>query len=304
MLKSPTLSTDRPALGRADSPSSTDMSDLGRADSLPAIDISGGCDTDRPLLKAEGVGYHIARRTLLSQVSLTLAPGEFVALIGPNGAGKSTLLRVLTGYTPPSEGTCLLNNTPLRQWPSAQLARQRAVMRQQGALTFPFTVAEVVSMGRAPWPAAADADIVDDVMALTGCRPLAQREFRQLSGGEQQRVRLARALAQLWQQDGPRGWLFLDEPTSALDLYHQQHVLRLLKRLTEDGRLAVCCVLHDLNLASLWSDRILLLHEGRLVAAGTPQDVLTEPQLRRWYQADVSVQLNQENQRPQIFLQR
>ncbi|XBS71670.1 heme ABC transporter ATP-binding protein [Acerihabitans sp. KWT182] len=256
------------------------------------------------LLRAEGVGYHIARRALLNQVSLTLAPGEFVSLIGPNGAGKSTLLRLLTGYIAPSEGACRLNDIPLQQWSAARLARQRAVMRQQGALSFPFSVADVVSMGRAPWNDAHLERTVETVMDVTGCRPLAQREYRGLSGGEQQRVRLARALAQLWHHEGPQGWLFLDEPTSALDLYHQQHLLRLLKRLTEDGGLAVCCVLHDLNLASLWSDRIMLLHEGRLVASGTPQEVLTEQRLRRWYQADIGVQPHQESHRPQIFLRR
>ncbi len=267
-------------------------------------EIPGHGPAGGSLLKAEGLSYHIAHRRLLDRVSLTLAPGEFVSLIGPNGAGKSTLLRVLTGYLAPSEGVCRLNDILLDRWPPARLARLRAVMRQQGALAFPFNVAEVVAMGRAPWTAASDVDTVNKVMAVTGCQSLAQREFRGLSGGEQQRVRLARALAQLWHQDGPQGWLFLDEPTSALDLHHQQHLLRLLKRLTEDGKLAVCCVLHDLNLASLWSDRILLLHQGRLVAGGTPEDILTEQRLRCWYQADISVQLHQENRRPQVFLRR
>jgi len=276
-----------------------DNRDDGARGDMP---MAGG--NDSPMLRAEGIGYRTARRTLLSQVSLTLAPGEFISLIGPNGAGKSTLLRVLTGYLAPGEGICRLNGIPLGAWPAVQLARHRAVMGQQGALTLPFSVAEVVAMGRAPWTASPDAHIVDHVMELTGCQPLARREFRALSGGEQQRVRLAQALAQLWQPDGPQGWLFLDEPTSALDLYHQQHLLRLLKRLTRGGGLAVCCVLHDLNLASLWSDRILLLHEGRLVAGGAPDDVLTERRLRRWYQADVSVQIHPESLRPQIVLRR
>ena len=103
-------------------------------------------------------------------------------------------------------------------------------------------------------------------MAITGCLPLAGRQFAALSGGEQQRVQLARALAQLWCDGAPRGWLFLDEPTSALDLYHQQHLLRLLKSLTSRGHLHVCAVLHDLNPAALWADRILLLHSGRIVS--------------------------------------
>lgn len=255
-------------------------------------------------LTAENLGYRLAGRDLLSEVSLTLAPGELISLIGPNGAGKSTLLRLLAGYLTPSAGQCRLKGTVLARWPAAALARERAVMRQHGALAFQFSATEVVSMARAPWPSAPTKQVVENVMALTGCLPLARREFRALSGGEQQRVRLAQALAQLWREDGPEGWLFLDEPTSALDLYHQQHMLRLLKRLTRQGKMAVCCVLHDLNLASLWSDRVLLLHQGRLVAGGTPEQVLTQQRLQHWYQADLHVQPHGESGVPQVFLRR
>jgi len=113
---------------------------------------------------------------------------------------------------------------------------------------------------------------------------------------------LARSLAQLWCEGGPRGWLFLDEPTSALDLYHQQHLLRLLKALTARGKLHVCVVLHDLNLAALWADRIVLLHEGRIVSQGTPPSVLQADDLTRWYGAQVHVGLHPLNSTPQVFL--
>lgn len=255
-------------------------------------------------LTAEDVGYRVPQRLLLEDISLSLSPGELVSLIGPNGAGKSTLLRLLTGYLTPSVGECRLQDRSLNQWPADELARLRAVMRQQSSLAFPFTVAEVVAMGRAPWQTPPTRDRVAEIMAFTGCDALARRDFRQLSGGEQQRVQLARTLAQLWQDGGPAGWLFLDEPTSALDLYHQQHILRLLRRLTRTGRLTVCCVLHDLNLAALWSDRILLLHEGRLVASGTPAEVLTEARLTRWYRADLVVRPHAEYGVPQISLKR
>ncbi|VFS76469.1 Hemin import ATP-binding protein HmuV [Raoultella planticola] len=112
--------------------------------------------------------------------------------------------------------------------------------------------------------------MIQQVMVETGCDHLAGRRYPSLSGGEQQRVQLARCLAQLWHDDAPRGWLFLDEPTSALDLYYQQHLLRLLKRLTRSGQLHVCVVLHDLNLAALWADRILLLHQGKAGGRGNP----------------------------------
>lgn len=128
------------------------------------------------------------------------------------------------------------------------------------------------------------------------------RRYASLSGGEQQRVQLARALAQLWCDGSPRGWLFLDEPTSALDLFHQQHLLRLLKTLTRKGHLHVCIVLHDLNLAALWADRIVLLHGGNIVAEGAPAEVLQAGTLTRWYGAEVHAGTHPTSGGPQIFL--
>lgn len=255
-------------------------------------------------LKGENLSWRVGSRLLIDDVSLTLRAGEMVSLIGPNGAGKSTLLRLLTGFLTPESGTCLLEGKPLASWPRERLAQTRAVMRQQSHVEFPLTVREVVAMGRAPWPEQTSKPVIEEVMTLTGCDVLANRDYRYLSGGEKQRVQLARALAQLWHRDGPRGWLFLDEPTSALDLYHQQHALRLLHQLTRRGQLTVCCVLHDLNLAALWSDSLLLLHQGRLVAGGTPEEVMTEAILTRWYQADLNVHHHSQDAVPQIVLRR
>ncbi|QKJ87017.1 heme ABC transporter ATP-binding protein [Paramixta manurensis] len=255
------------------------------------------------VLCAEHLSYCRGGRQIIDDVSLRFTRGNMVALIGPNGAGKSTLLRLLTGYLPPSAGQCLLNGRAIDAWPREQLARQRAVMRQQTQVAFSLSVREMVALGRAPWSSHI-AQVVDEVMALTDCASLAQRDYRQLSGGEQQRVQLARALAQLWREDGPQGWLFLDEPTSALDLYHQQHTLRQLHRLTRETALTVCCVLHDLNLAALWSDRLLLLHQGKLVADGTPNEVLTEATLTRWYRADLQVYRHATDTLPQVMLRR
>lgn len=239
---------------------------------------------------------------LLRHISLHLEPGELVALIGPNGAGKSTLLRVLTGYLSPDSGHCLFHDKPLNEWSPQALSRQRAVMRQQSLLGFDWPVEEVIAMGRAPWEPADSRQVVKQVMALTGCAPLSGRKYNALSGGEQQRVQLARALAQLWVNDAPQGWLFLDEPTSALDLYHQQHLLRLLKQLTATGQLHVCAVLHDLNLAALWADKLLLLHQGEIVAQGRPQQVLQADILSRWYGAEVHIGQHPGSPTPQVFL--
>ena len=251
---------------------------------------------------AENIVFHAGQRTLIDDVSLTLSQGELVALIGPNGAGKSTLLRLLTGYLKPASGRCSLAGTPLTAWPPDRLSRYRAVMRQNTQLGFDWPVEAVIGMGRAPWTRRPEASVSEEVMAISGCLPLAGRQFAALSGGEQQRVQLARALAQLWCDGTPRGWLFLDEPTSALDLYHQQHLLRLLSSLTRRGHLHVCVVLHDLNLAALWADRILLLHNGKMVAQGAPEAVLQADTLTRWYGAQVQVGRHPAHAAPQVFL--
>lgn len=251
---------------------------------------------------AEKIDFHTGHRTLINEVSLDLSLGEMVALIGPNGAGKSTLLRLLTGYLNPTGGQCNLADIPLNAWQPERLARRRAVMRQNTQLGFDWPVEAVVGMGRAPWTRYPEPAVVQEVMQITGCLPLAGRQFAALSGGEQQRIQLARALAQLWHEGAPRGWLFLDEPTSALDLYHQQHLLRLLKSLTHQGDLHVCVVLHDLNLAALWADRILLLHNGRLVCEGVPEAVLQADALAHWYGAEVLVGRHPDYATPQVFL--
>lgn len=251
---------------------------------------------------AQDLTYHAAGRAVICDVSLTLAKGDLVALIGPNGAGKSTLLRLLTGFLKPDSGRCTLEGKPLDNWNTQTLSRHRAVMRQQTQLGFDWQVEAVIGMGRSPWTQRPESSVIYQVMQMTGCLPLAGRQYAALSGGEQQRVQLARALAQLWCDGGPRGWLFLDEPTSALDLYHQQHLLRLLKSLTAQGNLHVCVVLHDLNLAALWADRIVLLHEGCIVSQGAPEKVLQADDLARWYGAQVHVGLHPAYHTPQVFL--
>ncbi|ACY84638.1 heme ABC transporter ATP-binding protein [Edwardsiella piscicida] len=258
---------------------------------------------NNPTLQAERLTYSDHGRTLIRQVSLTLPCAELVVIIGPNGAGKSTLMRLLAGYLRPDSGRCTLLGKDLAAWPAQQLAQRRAVMRQHSALAFPFSVREVIAMGRAPCPEG-QQQALQAVMQQSGCLALADRDYRTLSGGEQQRVQLARALAQLWHPNPQPRWLFLDEPTSALDLFHQQHLLRLLHGMTRCEPLSVCCILHDLNLAALYADRILLLHQGALVASGTPEQVLDPALLSHWYRADLTAGRHPESGDPQIHLRR
>jgi len=224
---------------------------------------------------------------IIDDVSLSIKSGEIVIIIGPNGAGKSTLLRLLTGYQKPSSGECYLLDRPLSQWPQKQLAKTK----------------EVIAMGRAPYGKVHFNKAIDEVMLQTDCLQFAERDYRGLSGGEQQRVQLARVLAQLWQPQPSEKLLFLDEPTSALDLYHQQHTLRLLKQLAVKQKLAVCCVLHDLNLAALYADKIILLNKGKIVEQGTPSQVLTVENIQRWYGVDLGIFAHpSESSIPQIYL--
>lgn len=255
------------------------------------------------MLVAENLSFHYGHKKLIEQVSLELNRGEVVVIVGPNGAGKSTLLKLLTGYIKPQSGQCFLLNRPLSQWSQSELSKVRTVMRQQASLNFPFSVQEVIGMGRSPYGKRHYHEAVVDVMAQTDCSDLAYQDYRTLSGGEQQRVQLARVLAQLWQPVPSPKLVFLDEPTSALDLYHQQQTLRLLKQLANQQGYSICCILHDLNLAALYADRILLLHHGQIVSQGHPSEVFTQRNIHQWYQVDLDIYPHPTKQHiPQIYL--
>jgi iron complex transport system ATP-binding protein len=232
------------------------------------------------MLEAKGVGVAIGRHRLLEDVSLAVPPGLVTCVLGPNGAGKSTVLRVLAGALAPSAGTVSLAGRPLAAWPADALARLRAVLPQSSALSFAFTVAEVVLLGRTPHAGrctrAEDRAIVAAAMAAADVSALAARRYPSLSGGEQQRVQLARVLAQVMDQAGryEGRWLLLDEPTASLDLAHQQQLLACARGVAAAGG-GVLAILHDLNLAAAIADRVCLLRQGRVVAQGPPTDVLT-----------------------------
>ena len=225
-------------------------------------------------------------RQVLAGVDLSVRAGELVVLVGPNGAGKSTLLDVLTGDVDVDAGEVDLLGRPVSQWSEAEVARQRAVLPQRPVVGFPFTVTEVVRMGRAPWhrtPAA-----VDDERRVAACLSavevdhLADRSVLSLSGGEAARVALARVLA----QDTPL--LLLDEPTAALDLHHEELTLRVVRDRVTAGAGAVV-VLHDLGLAAAHADRVVVLSAGTVVADGEPGEVLRSDLLSDVYRHPVDV---------------
>ena len=268
----------------------------------PLFYVVDSAQPEDHMISAQNLVYSLQGRRLTDNVSLTFPGGEIVAILGPNGAGKSTLLRQLTGYLQPDSGECRLFNKPLNEWSITELAKHRAVMRQNSHMAFPFSVQEVIQMGRHPHRTGNQDNETAQIMALCDCQALANRNYRQLSGGEQQRVQLARLLVQLWEPTPSPKWLFLDEPTSALDIHHQQHLFRLLRQLVHERQFNVCCVLHDLNLAARYADRVVLMQKGKVIANGKPQDVLTQQALTMLYGADITVLKDPANHSPLIVL--
>ncbi|WP_198670370.1 heme ABC transporter ATP-binding protein [Dyella sp. C9] len=241
---------------------------------------------ERHLLQARDVHLNYGRRQVLRAVSLSARPGRVLALLGPNGAGKSSLLGVLAGLCRPSMGDALLDGQPLARWKPAELARRRAMLSQQVRLGFAFRAEEVVMLGRSPHgattPGAVDRQVVETTMQLTRTRHLAGRDYLELSGGEQQRVQLARVLAQVWDCRAEPGWLLLDEPEAGLDIAHQHELLALARRLAGQG-FGVIAVLHDLNLAARYADEVALLAQGQLLRHGSAHEVLDPAMLSRIY---------------------
>jgi iron complex transport system ATP-binding protein len=232
------------------------------------------------ILAADSITVRIGRKTLLDAVSLALEPGEVIALVGPNGAGKSTLLRVLSGDLAPRPGVVRLRGRDLASFGARDLARHRAVLSQKIAVTFPFTVAEIVQMGAGDQGGPKLDDMIATALAEVDLTDFHDRVFATLSGGEQQRAHFARVLVQLAVGEaahGP-GVLLLDEPTASLDLKHQLDLARSTRRCAERGVAAVV-ILHDLNLATLFAGRIAVLYRGKIAGDGPADRTITDAML-------------------------
>lgn len=249
--------------------------------SLPVRAATGAvvCRTESVLLERGG-------RKLLDEVSLEVRAGEVLALLGPNGAGKSTLLNLLSGDMKPDRGDVLFGDRSISEWSLSDLSRRRGVLLQDNQLLFPFTVHQVVEMGRAPWRRTPleddDNEAIAESIRAADIAHLGNRRVPSLSGGERARAAFARVMA------GRTGVLMLDEPTAALDLGHQEAVLGIARDHALAGD-AVIVVLHDLNLAGAFADRIALLQEGRIVACDAPDRVLTAEIVSEVYRTPVEV---------------
>ena len=257
--------------------------------------------TSEPLIELTSVGLALDGRAILKNVSLQVFPGEVLALVGPNGAGKSSLLSVMSGDVQATTGRALLQGRDVSKYRVDEAARQRSVLMQSNEVSFPFTVAEIVEMGRAPW--ARTTSLADDNKAIAEAlekadvEHLVERRFNQLSGGERARVSLARVLAQRTPV------VLLDEPTAALDLKHQESVMKTVREIAGQGR-AVVVVVHDLSVAAGYADRVAMVVEGKIAAVGSPREVITAKRVSEVYGVAVDIETVGSPARPVILPQR
>lgn len=254
-----------------------------------------------PAIQTRNLSFAYKDRAVLHAISLSVAGGEMVGILGPNGSGKTTLLKILSAVLH-GRGEVALSGKKIESYGKRELSRLFAVVQQEARVNFPYTAAEIVLMGRAsyhsPWALEGkkDIDVTRASMDLTDSLPLADRYLHELSGGEKQRVMIARALAQ-----EPK-ILLLDEPSAFLDLKHQVQVFALLRRLNRERGLTVVAALHDLNLAALFFPRLIMLRDGRIYRDGSPSEVLTEESIEEVYGIRVRVEQDPMSDKPQLFI--
>ncbi len=250
------------------------------------------------MLTAEKISYAVKNKTILREIGFEVRPGELLAVIGPNGAGKSTLLKILSGELSHYAGKVSFQNQDLKKIKPREQALKRAVLSQSISLTLPFKVSEVVMMGRYPHfdsaPSLKDEQIVSECLDRVGMKAFSERNFLTLSGGEKQRIHLARVLAQLHTESDEPRLLFLDEPVNGLDLKYQQQVMKIAREWMGPHN-SVIAVLHDLNLAAHYADRVLLLDKGKQEILDTPEKVLTKENIHKVYDIEVQIIRQEEN---------
>lgn len=241
------------------------------------------------MLNVSDISITRGHQQIIKQVGFELPSGTVLGVLGTNGAGKSTLLAGISGEIPLQTGQVMLNGRTMADWPAIERAKQLAVLPQSAHLNFAFTAAEVVAFGRLPHQTGSqkDHEIVKTVLALTDTQHLAQRNYLELSGGERQRVHLSRILAQLWPIT-EHSVLLLDEPTSMLDPLHQHTLLKVVKHCAEEGA-AVIVILHDLNLAARYCDRIVLLDQGHVFIDDSPAKALTAETIEHIFGLSVTI---------------
>ncbi|OMF24816.1 ABC transporter ATP-binding protein [Paenibacillus sp. FSL H8-0548] len=255
------------------------------------------------MIEVRDIVHRVQGRPVLNGLSCTFQQGCMYGVIGPNGVGKSTLLHLLSGVDQPSRGEVRLDGVSMASYPRKQLAKKMAVLQQSGLPPVGFSVREVVSMGRSPFQSWLGTDsedgetIINAALRAMGLQELEHRKMDQLSGGERQRVALAKLMAQ------EPSIILLDEPTTYLDIGYQVQLLDTVRAWQRERKLTVIAVLHDLNLASLYCDELVVLHQGKVAAVGTPHAVLTTELIDQVYEAKTAIISHPLTGAPQIMLQ-
>ncbi|MBC8198859.1 MAG: heme ABC transporter ATP-binding protein [Desulfobacterales bacterium] len=253
-------------------------------------------------VEIKSLSFSYIDNEVLKNLSFSISEGEFFIIIGPNGSGKTTLMKTIAGILKPKQGKLRIFDRPLKDYTRKDLAKTVALVPQMAGLDFPFTVTELVLMGRSPhlsmlgFEQEKDLEIADKAMTLTGVDHLAHRKIDQLSGGECQRVFIARAICQ-----EPK-IILLDEPTASLDLAHQVKVMDLMEKLKKEIGFTVIVVLHDVNLAAMYGSHLLLLNAGIIASLGKPKDVLTRQLLEKTYNCKLLVDESPAGKFPRITL--
>jgi iron complex transport system ATP-binding protein len=256
------------------------------------------------MLKTENIYYRIGNKLILNGINAEFRPGELNMILGPNGSGKSTFLKIFSGEIKATDGCVSYNNQKIADLKKEELAKHRAVMSQQPELSFPLMVEEVVMMGRYPHftfnPNKKDEAICNEVINRMNLNSFKERNYLTLSGGEKQRVQYARVLAQIWEKPTKEyRYLFLDEPLTSLDINYQQEFLQIAREFANNNTVLVA-VMHDINLAVQYADKLFFLKDGELVAHGSPKDILSQELIRKVFKIQATIINNPVTNNPLI----
>jgi iron complex transport system ATP-binding protein len=254
------------------------------------------------MIETKNIFYSAGKKSIVKDCSVNVRPGFFTAIVGPNGAGKTSLLKIISREVSRYKGEVLLNGRDVSKIKSNDLSMLRAVLPQHTTVSFPFTIEQVIEIGRFTHKTRREENdaIILEVMQLTSLAGFTGRTYQTLSGGEQQRVQMARVMAQIWDESDSPKYLLLDEPTASLDLSQQHLLLGLAKGLCHRG-IGVLAILHDLNLASQYADEVLFLKDGETLAYGPILDVMTKSVIEETFSHPVEVTRDEWTNRPRVY---